>query len=263
VRKTAAIGLALVFVVAGCALRSGGGDASQDPAAPADLAGSWLLRDSSGRTGPIAIVDGHDITLKIDGGQVSGRAACNLYGGTVSQTGDAIAITALSMTEMACADDTAMQSEADYMTALAAVSRWARDGDGLVLSGDGVRLTFKLVPPVPDAEIIGTRWVLETLVRADTASSVQGAPVLAFGADGSLTGSTGCREVTGTYRVAGDVFTSELAPPAGECSAALELQDRQIRQVLRRFTAAVEGRSLTLIGGDGQQLVFSAAPAPG
>ena len=48
-------------------------------------------------------------------------------------------------------------------------TRAAVDGDDLVLTGDGVRLRFTPVAPVPDSPLEGTRWVLETLVEGETA----------------------------------------------------------------------------------------------
>ena len=48
------------------------------------------------------VVDGTKVTLKIEGGRVSGKAGCNLYGGPVEINGERIKFGALFSTKMAC-----------------------------------------------------------------------------------------------------------------------------------------------------------------
>lgn len=74
-----------------------------------------------------------------------------------------------------------------------------------MLIGDGVRLRFTPVQPVPESELSGTRWVLETLLDGETAASTLGEPaVLRLREDGTFEGSTGCRTLTGTWTPSGD-----------------------------------------------------------
>lgn len=240
---------------------NGSGSASPNPSDVGTPAGSWILAKATTATGEIPILDDHPITLVIDAEKAGGHAACNIYGGTVTVNGDAIRLSAMSMTEMACADDRAMNAEADYMTALTAVTRWAREGDRLVLSGDGVELTFALQPPIPDAEIVGTTWVLDTLMQGDTASTVQGEATLVLAADGTFIASTGCRELTGSYQITGDAIDFAHVTATGDCSAKLEQQDALVFDVLDGpVSATVDASILTLTGSDQQGLGYHAAP---
>jgi heat shock protein HslJ len=264
----------LAFVLMSCAYVGGGtgsadgsgngnanGSRSANPSEPGSPAGSWILTKGTTPTGEIPVLDDHPITLIIDAEKAGGHAACNIYGGTATTDGDAIHLSAMSMTEMACIDDRAMNAEAAYMSALAAVTRWARDGDRLVLSGDGVELTFAVQPPVPDADIVGTSWILDTLIQGDAASTILGDATLVLAADGTFIGSTGCRELTGSYEISGDTIDFSDVTPAGDCAGELRGQDAMVLDVLDgSVTVTVDGSTLTLIGDNRHGLGYHAEP---
>jgi heat shock protein HslJ len=240
---------------------SGTPSPSAKPSDPGTPAGSWILTKGTGPSGEIPVLDDHPITLVIDADKAGGHAACNIYGGTVTVNGDSIRLAAMSMTEMACVDDRAMNAEAAYMSALAAVTRWSRDGDQLVLSGDGVQLTFAVQPPVPDAKLIGTEFVLDTLMQGDTASTVLGEATLTLAADGTFRASTGCRELKGSYQVSGDSIDFSDVTPTGDCTDELKGQDALVVEVLSgHVSATIDGPILTLLARGQQGLGYHAAP---
>ena len=222
--------------------------------------GSWVLTDGSGPDGPIQILDGHRITLVIDGTDAGGRAACNLYGGTLTVNGGAVRISALSMTEMAC-EERPWSAESAYLAAIGAVAAWERQGDRLTLTGPEVGLTYELLPPVPDEEITGTDWVLDSLIQGDAVSSTLGEATLRLAADGTFAGSTGCRELAGRYVINGDEIDFVALVADGDCRAELQEQDAFVIDVLQGgFSATVDGASLTLTDNAGQGLGYRAAP---
>lgn len=242
--------LAAVLLLAACA---GGPGASGSGTSPS-LDGDWVLVAGAGRDGAIPLVDGADITLSIGGTTVSGRAACNQYGGTVTVSGTAIRFSDMASTEMACAEPV-MASEAAYWAALGAVERVALEDERLILAGNGVQLQFARVPPVADASLTGTQWRLETLISGDAASSVQGEPTLLLRDDGRLEATTGCSVVSGRYAVDGEelrVTSLEVQAPAA-CDAAMSGQHQLIVSVLSETaTFRIEGAALTLMrGADG------------
>jgi heat shock protein HslJ len=161
------------------------------------------------------------------------------------------------MTEMAC-EEPMMTVESAYHAALAAVSHVARSGDELTMGGEGVELVFSLLPPVPDEALEGTRWMLDSLIQGDAVSSVQGDAWLILEADGTMTGSTGCRDLSGRYVVSGDQLMWTDLRAEGECSADLELQDRMVIGVLEQPIVAIEGNRLTLSQPDGTGLGYLA-----
>ncbi len=234
----------LVLVLAAC----GGGEASSDGSSAVDPDGDWVLID-----GMDTIAD-FPITLSIEGNQVSGRAACNSYGGTIRINGTAVAISELFQTEMGCQPEV-MEAEQRFLAALASVDNFSVDGTRLTLSGSGAGLGFEPVTPVPTSALVGTTWVLDTLIEGETASTVAGDPAtLLLSADGTLTASTGCRTLTGTWLENGGVIVVPNLSADGECPDDLWKQDSLVVTVIEdEFSAEVEGNTLTLtsMGGDG------------
>lgn len=231
----------------------GGGEASLDASSGAPPDGDWQLVEG------ISVVAGYPITLLIAGSEVSGRAACNSYFGTVAVNSVAVSFNDLGQTEMGC-EPTVMEAEATYLSALASAEAFLLAGDRLTLSGPEGELVFEPVAPIPTAALIGTRWVLETLIEGETASTVGGDPAtLLLTADGTLNGSTGCRTLTGRWLENGDVIVVPELTANGDCPQDLFRQDSQVVTVVGdEFRAAVEGNLLTLtsMGGDG--LVYRA-----
>lgn len=230
---------------AGC----GGGDQPAAPVPPPiDVAGTtWELQSGTVDGDALLVPDGHRITLLVEADQAGGTSACNGYGASWSADGEQVTVGVASGTEMACEPDV-MAAESTYLDALPRVTSAARDGDRLRLTGDGVDLLFTAQADVPTEALIGTTWELDTLVDGETAASTTGEPAtLRLDEDGTLTGSTGCRELSGEYVVRGDevLFTSFGAD--GECPEELAAQDSHVVGVLGDgFRAAVDGDRLTL-----------------
>jgi len=250
----------LLILLAGCArLGIGPGAGSTAPTAN-DIAGTWVLDHGYGPSGQVEVPDGWRVTLVFDETGVHGQA-CNMYGGSYTLDGSKIAFSEMSMTEMAC-QEPMMTVESAYHAALGAVATVARTGDRLTLTGDGAELVFTLAPPVPDAALLGTRWLLETLFAGEAASSVQGLGWLQLDADGALTGSTGCRDLSGSYVISGDQVVVTDLRADGSCDAALAQQDTHVVSVLEGgFTVTIDGSSLTAMGQGGEGLGYQ-APGP-
>ena len=233
----------LVLLLSGCSLLSGGSTT---------LDGEWLLQAGTNQGQAVPVVAGTKITLRIDGSQAGGSAACNLYGGTIQVNGTAVEISALSMTEMACQENV-MASESAYLAALPRVTTAERSGDSLVLSGPQVELRYALVPPVANANLVGTTWILESLITGEAVSSTVGEGVtLEFSGDGRIAASTGCRSVSGTYEVTDGQVQVSLDPyDLIGCAAEVGDQDAHILGVLSQgLTITIDGDRLTLMAGE-------------
>lgn len=236
--------LVAVLVVAGCDLLFPATDGA------GALDGEWRLVEGSHHGDPLPMPDDAPITMAIDGASISGRAACNIYGGDLTIDEDRLTIGAMSMTEMGC-DPALMDAESAYLAALTEAERWARDGDRLTLSGETVELTYDLVPPTPDAALVGTTWRLEGLIAGDAVSSTMGEPAtLHLRDDGTLSGTTGCRTFDGRYELEnGVVAVAELVNDDRACPG-LEDQDEHVLAVIGSgFAYDIEGGRLTLTAG--------------
>lgn len=253
--RTVLVAVALLLVVAAC----GGGDLRSVVGDDPD--GEWELVSGTGPDGALPLVDDAPVTLRVGQGELSGRSACNHYFAQVSVDGDRVRIENAGGTEMGCEPEV-MALEGAYLTALTTVDRVARNGDQLVFTGPQTELRFTAVPPVPTSDLVGTTWTLETLVTGEVASSVRSEtgdpPTLLLAADGTLTATTGCRDVHGRYEVTGAEVVAVEMTADGDCPPDLAEQDDHVVAVLGDgFRATVEQDVLTLSDGD-KGLVYRA-----
>jgi heat shock protein HslJ len=245
----------LVVGATSCARPPSAGGASDD------LDGAWVLTGGTADAEVLQPLPDAPVTLVVAGQEASGRSACNHYGATLRRDGDAIGVSNVGGTEMGC-EPHVMELERRYVGALMAVTAARRGEETLTLTGPAVRLDFALEPPVPTADLVGTTWVLESVLDGDTAASPSGRARLRLDEDGTLVGSTGCREFRGRYRVHGsEVVLSELDATVGRdrCTATSRDQDEHVLTVLEGFRAVVEGDLLTLTARDGRGLQLRAA----
>ena len=256
---------AALLALAGC-----GGDDSgavtPRPGAGGTVDGDWTLVSGTGADGALVMVDGRAPTLSVDGTKIDGVAACNSYGGTVTvDAAGTFSPKEIVTTEMACVEPEVMALESAYVAAFGDVRTARLDGDRLVLSGPDTELRFDRTPPVPDAPVEGTRWLVEGLVEGtgDTASvsSLVGAPFVQL-QDGRLTGNGGCGDLTGTYTLEGDrLVVSELRVTRADgvdCSPENVAQDEVVADALREpLTVGVDERAMTLTGTAGGLTLFA------
>jgi heat shock protein HslJ len=114
----------------------GCGGATLPPDTLAD--GGWHIRAIDGE----AIADSDTYALEFAGGRLSGRAGCNRFSGTYSQTGTTLTAGPIMATRMACPGR--MAHERTVMNLLRGpVTISFPDGDTMLLAGNGV--TVRLV----------------------------------------------------------------------------------------------------------------------
>jgi heat shock protein HslJ len=227
---------------------------------PIDATGDWRLVDGRIDGAPIPLVEGTDVTMTVDGSAISGRSACNQYGGQLELVDGTLRFGAMSMTEMAC-EEPVMALEAAYIAALSHVRSAVRDGTRLTLAGEGVALEFERLAPPPTAAIVGTVWVLDSLISGDAVSSVAGEPAtLRLDADGTFAGSTGCRGFGGRWTEAnGEILFADFAMDMRGCPTELTGQDDHVVSVLGDgFRATVDGQRLTLTSTGAEGLGYLA-----
>lgn len=249
-RKLALISI-LVFALPGCL----GSDFADS------VAGAWQMSTGTVDGQPIPAPDTHPITITFEDNQVSGTASCNGYGGTFQVSGSSISISDLAMTEMACSPEATMEAEAMFSDAITRVDTVSVDGT-LTLSADGVELVFEKLDPVPEEELIGTRWILDGLIQGDVVSTpVAGSEAyIELSPDGSATGDTGCRPFSGQYIIEGaEVLMPELAADGHECEPDFAEQDNLFFSVVGDgFRVEIEGDRLTMSSRGGEGLTFIA-----
>lgn len=239
-------------------------DGAGDEPVATDPTGSWVMIG-----GPVTPIEGWDVTVTFEANaegtvdRIGGTAACNLYGGTVRWTDDGgIAIGELAQTEMACEPSQVMELERTFLSSLADVDAVAVDGDVLTLHGGETTWTFEQLPPVPTSELVGTTWQLDGYVAGDAVSHEVGmeSATLVLHPDGSMSGSTNCRRLIGTWIESGaQVLLTELSAD-GDCpdATASDLDDRILGVLGDGFAATVVDGRLTLTSQGGVGLVYTA-----
>jgi heat shock protein HslJ len=245
-------GLAMLTVIS--ALLVGCGEAGPAVDAPGgELGGGWVLLEGEGPRGEVPVLDGAPVTLEIDGTDWAGTAACNHYGATVEIDGGRVEVTQMIQTEMACEPDV-MVSEEAYPASPAEVTAYERTGERLVLSGDGVRLVFDVVESEEEPALVGTDWLLDSLVvgqGADGAvSQATHDAVLLMDEDGRFDATTGCRNLAGSWESDGTTIRFEVDDRDDvDCPDEVAVQDDHVLAVLDgEVEAAQEGRTLQLSG---------------
>lgn len=248
--------LAGVLALAGCGTES----ASDAP----DVTGEWQLASGTAIGADLPVPPGATATLALSGGEANGTAFCNRFFASYDLDGSSFSMGDIGSTMMACEPDV-MAAESAYLEALAGVDTAVLEAGDLLLTGAGIELRFTPVPVVPDSPLEGTRWLLETLVTGDAASSVQGEPSLELRADGTAGFTTGCRTLTGTWLLDDEALVlDDLLPDGAACPPELAGQDEHVTAVLQAGPAVRAGEDrLTLTGPDGRGLVYRAPAEAG
>ncbi len=253
-----AVLLAATLVAASC-----GGESAPDRPAKTDPIGEWELVEGSLDDVAIDLVPGYRVTMNFAAdGTVNGTASCNGYGGSWGVRDGRIEIGDIASNAAACMPVAVMTAEVSFLEAIRRPLTPIREGDRLLLSGVGVALTFEAIVPVSAAALVGTEWLLTTLLDGKTSTSAAGEPAtLLLTEDGSVIGSTGCRTLSGEYVINADTIFFTTFAAGGDCPTALRDQDAHVVEALGDgFTTVVEGATLTVSSSGTIGLQYTAAP---
>lgn len=268
--KATTIILAATLALAAC------GDPDEAPSAtapPSDGGTSSTIADGSGPdptgswvlvAGPVDPIPGWDVTVTIDGGLVTGTAACNGYGGDVTWGDGEIAIDGIGMTEMGC-EAPVQALEQAFLSSLVAVEAYDVDGDRLELVAPDGTWTFDRLPEVPTAELVGTTWVVDGYLDGDAVSNEPGMDhaFVELSADGTVVGATNCRQLSGTWIDVGGEILFDSFGADGECPPeGGDLDGRIIGVLGDGFRPAIDGDRLTVTSQGGVGLTFRAGDRP-
>lgn len=250
--------LGAAFVL--CALAAGGcGDDDGTPAgstAPGggQLAGTqWVLDvEALGVSGAASVSS----SIAFERATVSGSDGCNRFSGPYETDGSELTFGALAGTQMACVGPADAVSR-KVTAALPRVREYELAEETLRLKDGGgdVLLTYAASRPGVEGS-----WDVTSVLYNDAIRSVVGdVPLTAeFGADGSITGSTGCNTFSGQYSLQGEAI--EIGPLASTRKACgSEEASTQEAGYVAALESAVKidqvGDGLTLLNAKGQMAV--------
>lgn len=220
------------LALTGCAGNPGQGNGTGSDASSTDIRGEWRFDGGTQGSEPLA-VDDFPVTMVFSDGSARVRTGCFSFDQPMTADLDVVTASYVSPPRASC-----MALSADAQAAidsLGGVTSAERNGDLLTLIGDELQLEFTLVPAAEADAVVG-EWALSTVMLGDAGLTPRGeGPTLVFGEDGTLSGSTGCAEFTGTYEVVSGLNVVENFDYVEGMCTAEEVQtmiDTNIREVL-------------------------------
>ena len=257
-----ATGIAVLLALTAC---SNGGDQAGSNGSD-DLTGRTFVSTHvtfPGGSDPSRLVNGTALSLTFTDNGISAAAGCNTMAGPASVQDDVLVIDGgLSMTEMGCDPERMAQDQwyADLLTSKPEVSV---DGQQLTLSeaGTAIAMTDEKVTN-PDRELVGTTWKLNSIVDADSVSSVPRGVTsdIVFVTDGQLRVNFGCNSGAGEYTVVGDeVRFGQISQTLMLCTGPAGDVESSVSKVLvGAVSFSIDGPTLTLKKGSAG-LVYNAS----
>jgi heat shock protein HslJ len=238
VRALASTLAVLALVAAGCSASGGSGGTLEGT--------TWLMKSYDNGSSMVDVPQGVYPDAVFASGKVSGVLVCNSYSGGYTQSGSALTITALAMTQMACANTSpdvesqmaaAMQKAATYTASNASLKIYDSSGKNVVV--------FQAAPADP---LSGTSWDVTGINNGAQAvvSVAAGTTITAqFGADGQMSGSGGCNDYSASYTaVDGTIVIGPVAATQKACDPAVMQQEQQY------FAALAKAHSFDVSGGN-------------
>lgn len=265
-----------------------------------EVGSSWILESARVDGRPLALLPDRPITFDRTEDGVEGQSSCNTYTEytmdaeyttEVDDAGDGdVVFPQLMNTEMGCPlpgqeslDNPIMDLEESYLDALRDTTEVEVDEDMLRLSGPDATLEFRRATgvgtravtsnPDPDAsaaaplatdELVGTRWELASVSRGEVESTAQGDGFVQLDPEGTMEAWTGCRALSGQWRVEGSNLRFPTLAAEGRCTPNRVEQDGIVVSVLEDAVPELEGDRLVLRSrhgeADAEFLTLRAAP---
>jgi heat shock protein HslJ len=206
--------LGLLFVVACGSLAAGRGIE--------DLRGRTFLSTGvieNGQARPLVAGTRIRLSFGDEGRRIAANAGCNHMGGEARVENGRLVAQDMAMTAMGC--DGGRSEQDDWLAKFLGGTPTIRlSGSELILANNTteIRMLDRTVAD-PDRPLTGTRWIVESMVDRDTASSIPQGVVahLLLNADGTFTGTTGCNQMGGSAVIAAPtirftvVFATKMA----------------------------------------------------
>ena len=249
--KRFGIVLGMLLVVAGCVRQD-------SPVAAGGPWGHTYLSTSASRE----LVGGTRIALRFADGRLGAGAGCSQMSANARIVQDRLLVGPFEMTAISCGP-AADEQDAWLAEFLGARPTIRFNGPDLVLEAGGDRITLldrELADP--DRPLAGTTWTLDTLVSAHGAESIPDGvhAFLSFAANGTLSGSGGCDQLSGRYAAHdGEITFTDVDPASTTCTGSSVAVERQVLLVLTGTVHyEIEAGRLTLTGTGHNRLHLTA-----
>jgi heat shock protein HslJ len=213
-----AVAASMLLLLAGCAAPSSLG--SPDPG----LRGQWELISASDEGGPVELSN-QRISLTIGAGSPSeGRSTCSDYSAQILGTVASLWVRTSFEKYPRCGNQAQQDLEHRYAADLESVRSATVTPGILHLTAPGIDLEYQKARARPTGDLVGHDWELsgvssvaygtqQSTAYINVNQSLNHLATLRFDANGSLTGTTGCHHLRGTYlQNAGELVMKKLEP---------------------------------------------------
>ena len=195
------------------------------------------------------------IQVTFEDGRVGINAGCNTMSGEYTLEDDTLVVGQMAMTEMGC-DPPRMEQDEWVASFFGDQPTVALDGDELVLTvGDTSITLLDREVAIPDLELVGPTWTVDSIFSGDAVSSVPMGVVatLVFHDDGTVEVSPGCNSGSGDYTVddEGSITFSSIALTRMACQGPAMQMESTVLAVLEAdgLTYSIDALNLQLMAG--------------
>jgi heat shock protein HslJ len=253
----------LLLVLASCGARAADQPAGQS--APDPLRGRTFIATAvTDGDVPHALVPDTELSVEFtDDGRLIARAGCNIMQGNINTANGKLAIDGdLAMTAMGC-DPARQEQDLFVAKVLGASPSWQLANERLTITSGTTTLDMAPRETVhPDKDLMGTTWVLDTLVDGDSASSMPaGVPPATLVFDGKrVVADTNCNGFGADYTVTGDTieFTMGMSTLIG-CPPEIARVEQAVGEVLTgKVTFEITADRLVLNNSSGKGIQLHA-----
>lgn len=243
----------LLLVVAGCG--DEGGTTPLTPVEPGPDGTTYVVTAVTEAGKPRPLVDGTEIRLRFDDGQLSITAGCNSMSGRYELADGTLTVESLATTEMGC--DPARMDQDTWVAGLFAGPVALRTGaDPSLTSGDVVLALADREQVSPDKPLRGTKWLLDSIGAGGPDGAVSSVPagVVAYLTveKDSVSVYDGCNGGSGPVQVEGDrIDFGDRVQTLRGCIDDRQAVANAIAEVLAGATTfTIEEKSLRITRGD-------------
>jgi heat shock protein HslJ len=243
------VSLVPVVLAAGCNIIGGGtaGTGGQIQGV------RWVLTSIDVKGTATPVPQGVTIDATFTDGRVVGFGGCNSYNGPYQIDGAKITVGPLASTQKACVGP-AGELEAGYLGSLSAAASYTATAETLTIY-DIPGTALLVYAPGPANPLAGS-WTVTGYNDGVSAvvSPIAGTELTAtFGEDGTLAGSSGCNQYSGTYALTGETLAiGPLATTKMACPEDIMTQETRFLAALAGSTGyRLSGDTLTLLLADG------------
>lgn len=223
--------------------------------APTLTSNPWqLISYNNGRQAVVSVDPNTQITAVFTpDGKVSGNAGCNTYNGSYQIDGNKIKVGPLATTRRACPQPV-MDQEAAFLKAFQSSATWSIFNDilGMRTAEDAQSVNFL---PMAATGLANSNW---KLTGVNTGTGVESIPTgveatAQFGADGRMTGSTGCNNYNIPFEVDGANIKFGVGMTTMKAceGPAMQVEQNVLKAVQSTTTWSIDGGILFLRNAQG------------